>query len=729
MQIMASQPSSEVKKETDRSALSPQLQRANQAYSDLQFALAAEYYEKYLKHVTNVKPAVLKNLADCYWQMRNYTKAYKVYKLLVSKGKETISDVERFRIGELYARFGDYTSANNWLESLPNYAGKLDAYSSEKIKDIKTDSLVWKVENLNLNTPYREFSPLLVDSTLYFSSSRPTNVKKKAYTWDGQSYSRLWQTLVSHIAVVAAVQSTNKNAATNKRLSKDISQKQLAGVYVGSDSQVDVKTLSSGAPITYTQASSTYIGKPVRGLQDIEYNVGSIAIDGENSIYLSANYKKANKKKINRVHLLEGHLSGDSIEDMHAMPFGDPNLYSVMHPAVNNTGTLIIFSSNKPGGNGLYDLYYSKRENKQSPWSTAAILGGKINTPGNEVFPSITSDGYLYYSSDSKKGLGGLDIYRIKLEDALAGTEVEPEHLGYPINSASDDFGWTQSKDGKQVYFTSDRGTSEDNVYRAHNERAAQKAIQANQTKQLEGFVFDRQTMLPIKGVTVFLYNKCNNKVYITTTDEKGKYTSLIPLKCEIVVLAACKGYTKDCMTITANEAQASEEVAQKAPRDLLLDNYFRNFKWKLNNIYYSFNKWDIRSDARSTLDSLIDILKHYPIKVELGSHTDCRGSFVYNDKLSQKRADAAVNYIVAAKIDRNRITAKGYGEHQLVNRCADGISCSETEHQRNRRTEIKVILGQDADMPGEFDPSVYAKNKQVEANQLPANFFEQCEK
>jgi outer membrane protein OmpA-like peptidoglycan-associated protein len=424
---------------------------------------------------------------------------------------------------------------------------------------------------------------------------------------------------------------------------------------------------------------------------------------------------------------MEGHFKGNTIENIKALPFGDANTYSVMHPAVNPEGTILVFSSDKQGGQGQWDLYYSRRENNQQPWTTPFAMPGTINTAGNEVFPNITSNGYLYYSSDGKAGLGGLDIYRIKLFDALAGIG-EPEHLSYPLNSSSDDFGWTQSKDGKQIYFTSDRVSSEDNIYTAQfDEEGARQAALARQPRKLEGFVLDRQTMEPIAGATVFLNNDCDKKVYITKTNEKGKYSYPVTESCDIVLLGADKGYSKDCLAMQTKFDKTSDEFVQKAPHDLLLDRYTQDFKWKVSDIHYDFDKWNIRADARPILDSLVDILKAYPIKVELGSHTDSRGSFAYNDRLSQRRAESAVAYIVSKGIDPSRITAKGYGEHQLLNKCADGVPCSEEAHQANRRTEVKVLIGQSSDQPEGFDPRQYRAGQVLDATQLPAGFFDKC--
>ena len=127
-----------------------------------------------------------------------------------------------------------------------------------------------------------------------------------------------------------------------------------------------------------------------------------------------------------------------------------------MHPAVNSQGTILVFSSDKPGGKGGFDLYYAQRQDNSNPWGAIQLFRGSINTEGNEVFPGITPKGDLYFSSNALPGLGGLDIYRINLQDALAG-KGEPEHLSYPVNSSADDFGMTQDSTGLKGYFTSDR--------------------------------------------------------------------------------------------------------------------------------------------------------------------------------------------------------------------------------------------------------------------------------
>ena len=178
----------------------------------------------------------------------------------------------------------------------------------------------------------------------------------------------------------------------------------------------------------------------------------------------------------------------------------------------------------------------------------------------------------------------------------------------------------------------------------------------------------------------------------------------------------------------TVDIENANNDSIEKAPKDLLLTKYEVGAKWKLNNIRYDFDKYFIRADARPTLDSVVDILNKYPINVELGSHTDCRGSFAYNVVLAENRAKAAVAYIVKKGIDPKRITAKGYGEYQLLNKCADGVPCSEAAHQINRRTEIKVTdLKTTKVDPNKIDPDTFKKGEKIKVNQLPNGYFDDC--
>jgi outer membrane protein OmpA-like peptidoglycan-associated protein len=515
--------------------------------------------------------------------------------------------------------------------------------------------------------------------------------------------------------------SLNGNAG-KKNLDVQDSPK-IADVYECGDTKSNANIRRTLVSQTYLNADTNSIGTLVIGLDKMKFNAGGIAVDKNHHFYFSANYEKPDKKGINRIRLMEGVYSDEGVSSVNPLPFGDANSYSVMHPAINGDGTLLVFCSDKANGKGGYDLYSAHRADNTQPWGSVEPLSDKVNTVGNEVFPSITSDGYLYFSSDAISGLGGLDIFKMPLKDAIEGLS-EPVHLSAPVNSPADDFGWAQQDSiGHKAFFTSDRLNSNDNLY-----SATYFANKAPRKSFIEGFVLDKETLRPVKEATVFLYNKQEDTVYVAKSDINGKYHFPVLVTTDVVIKAVEKKYINDCLSANVVYKPQPKDTIQKAPRNLLLDKYKVGFVWKLSNIHYDFNKFTIRADAAPILDTLVAFLNEHPIKVELGSHTDSRGTAKYNERLSQHRAEAAVAYLVAHGIDPNRITAKGYGESQLLNRCADGVNCTEEEHQANRRTEVKVIgYTTPQKEPENIDPDKFKAGEKINKNLLPKDFFDAC--
>ena len=713
------------------------LKKADNCYKIQSYSLAATYYEIYLVNDENSNITLVK-LADCYWRMRKYDDALRVYKLLYPSVTENATKQQQLRIGELYARFNQYEEAAKWMKNIKGYQPKAEAYiDKSKLNEMRKDSASWQLGFLNINTAHREFSPFIVGDELFFSSNKPLSKKSKASEWDGDNYTRLWKVPIAslHNMTEDQIKATQPPVTSNKP--KKTGTKTLAGVYEGADTKPYNTENRTKNDQQYVKEKNSTAASLVDGLNGIKYNAGAISMDNKSHFYFSANYPKA-EDGVNRIRLMEGIYTSSGVTKKHALPFGNPKSYSVMHPAVNQDGTILVFSSDKPDGKGGCDLYYSKRSNVNQPWGDLLTFKAKINTLGNEVFPSITPDNILYYSSDLPPGLGGLDIYRIPLKDAIDGTG-EAEHLSYPVNSSADDFGWTQDSTGTKGYFASDRRNSNDNLYSFYykvdgvtvNEvdtKGNKTVVVAIKKSYIEGFVLDKVTLKPIKGATVFLLNKIDGKVTIAKTDESGKYNFIAPSGNDLVIKAISNGYMNDCYALDATVILQKEDQVKKVPQDLLLGKYIIGKKWKLNNIHYDFNKFEIRPDARPILDSLVEILKTYPITAELGSHTDSRGSFGYNEKLSQRRADAAVAYLVEHGIDKSRISAKGYGETQLLNKCADGVRCTPAEHQANRRTEVKVtgyvLPSTDSVL---VNPDNYSAGEEIDKSELPKNFFEIC--
>ena len=686
------------------------LSRADTAYRYAQYYVAAKNYRQYLLSADTANAAISLKLFDCYWNMREYGEAEKIMENFpVQNFMQTVPEI-RIRLAELQARKGNYSQAASLLDGIAGYEERAAFYLNESAQNyIREDSADWLVSPLSFNTSFREYSPALHDGKLFFTANLPLQDKEKSYLWDGRSFSRLWQIPLQELTVE---DSTEHFLTGTNKISNVTETKYYAPVYEGSDTRPLWSEVSHKFQTDYVTRTGSPKGSPVFLSEKWKYNVGPASFDSLGNIYFSANSNRFKGKK-NTVNILQAKFSNGQLLDAQAI-FPDDH-YSYLHPAISADGTLLIFSSNRPGGKGAYDLYYVTRQNLTSGWSEIKSFADSINTPGNEVFPSLSKDGYLYFSSDGKAGFGGLDIYRIPLQEALNGTG-KTELIGYPVNSSYDDFGWAQGMDTTRGFFTSDRRGDNDDIF-------AFRYQPKPKISYITGMVLEKKTRTPMPGATVFLLNEKTGEVLVDKADSTGRYTFVINNMGDYIVKAVEINCKDDCLSMDVSSAKP-KYVTFPAPRPLLLELTFKPV-WVINNVLYDFDKWHIRDDARPILDSVVTILKTYPIKVELGSHTDCRGSFKYNDRLSQRRAESAVAYIVSQGIDPSRITAKGYGEHKLVNHCADGVDCTEEEHQQNRRTEITVLYNPSP--ANSIDPTPYHKGDRLRKENFPENFFTGC--
>jgi outer membrane protein OmpA-like peptidoglycan-associated protein/tetratricopeptide (TPR) repeat protein len=718
--ISISQMNATVNKSPGKAKTSAVLNMADIAFRDMKYSIAADYYQSYLKDSSNVTKEILSKLCECYWQMHQFNKALEVYQKSFPVGKQGTSTTDRYRIAELYARKGQYQKASEWLQGIEGYESKASVYSNpSQLEKLKKDSLNWNLKFLNINTGYREFAPYLKGKVLYFSSNKIPGKKIKSYGWDGDNYSRLWEVPLNQVDSIDYSDIASQNI---NRKSVDQKLFRLSGIFEDGDNKTKLKQSAYQVKDPILAADSVKFGSLVSGLNAFMYNAGTISIDKNNRIYFSSNYKKPDKSGINRIRIMQGVISINKISNINPLPFSDANSYSVMHPAINKDGNILVFSSDKPGGKGGFDLYYSRWNDSLKTWNTMQSFGGNVNQKGNEVFPNISEQGNLYFSSDILPGLGGLDIYRIPLKDALNGNGT-PEHISYPINSSADDFGVTFDSIETKGYFSSDRLNDNDNIY-SFNFNTKKRPFAKT---SLDGFVIEQQTMIPIKGATVFLWNSNQDTVIVAKTNDVGYFSIQVTQSGKYVIKAIEKKHTNNCMTMGLLVNSVFKDTIQSLPHKIALDRFKAGFKWKLNNILYDFDKWNIRTDARPILDSLILVLNTYPINIELSSHTDCRGTLVYNDRLSQHRAESVVEYLISHGIAPQRITAKGYGEWKLLNKCSNGIPCSETEHQANRRTEVKVTGYTVAGRESEMDSDKFANGQKITIKDLPSHFFETC--
>jgi outer membrane protein OmpA-like peptidoglycan-associated protein/tetratricopeptide (TPR) repeat protein len=398
--------------------------------------------------------------------------------------------------------------------------------------------------------------------------------------------------------------------------------------------------------------------------------------DGNTIYFTRSNYFKrkmvVNESAENNLKIFQAKLVDGKWKNLVEFPYNSDD-YSVGHPALSSDGKTMYFVSDMPGGFGGSDIYKTKWEN--NAWSKPENLGIEVNTNGNEMFPYIHSDGALYFSSDAHNTMGGLDVFITYFN----GTKwAKPENLNYPLNSIKDDFGFSLNKDETKGFVSSSR-TNADKMYSFDKKPP---------TFNLLGIAREKGTNIPVAGVIVEVTNTLTGQVTSMTSDAKGNFKLKLAPEANYDLYCTKFGcFSKTDKISTIGMKYSEDFFADFEVEPIVIDKPI-----VLENIYYDFDKWDIRADAAIELDKLVRILNDNPtIEIEMGSHTDTRGIDQYNLVLSDKRAMAAVKYLISQGIDASRLTFKGYGEKVLVNGCKNDVTCSEEDHQKNRRTEFKV--------------------------------------
>ncbi len=363
---------------------------------------------------------------------------------------------------------------------------------------------------------------------------------------------------------------------------------------------------------------------------------------------------------------------------------------------------VLFFVANMPGGKGGFDIYYAPKKTN-GVFGMPVNLGEVINTVGEESTP-FYQDGKLYFSSNGQPTIGGLDVFESQWNGSVWSA---PKVLPPGINSSVDDQFYTRTPDGMSGFLVSNRPgpnnlkskTCCDDIYAWEIER-----VKVDLTARTFRFKRKGEKENPaLTGCTVYVYDVTDKNP--SRVEEKANPNAndfgftLLPEK-SYQLIATRDGYVPDTLDFNTVGVRRTTSIDKKLTLRVLrkepeYDTLRINQPIRLSNIYYDFNKWDIRTDAEPDLQNLTDLLKKYPdMKIELSSHTDARGNDQYNEELSQKRAESAKTWIVAKGIVTDRITAKGYGEKQLLNECINGVECTEEQHQLNRRTEFKIISG-----------------------------------
>jgi len=440
-----------------------------------------------------------------------------------------------------------------------------------------------------------------------------------------------------------------------------------------------------------------------------------------NTMYFTRNNYKQGKrrfsaKKVTKLKIYGADWDGEDWTNVWELPFNTDN-DNHCHPTLSADGQYMYLSSDRAGGYGGHDLYVSTFQNGE--WSTPVNLGAGINTAGNELFPFMHEDGTLYFASNGHAGLGGLDVFMARPDAALTEDTNEmtwstPVNLGEPLNSLKDDFGLIVDITGRSGYISSSRsgGLGGDDIYSfkgslegappKEKEMMTSSVVPADGL-MIAGTVINKLYNKSVPNATVYLTNKCTGETEAKLTDINGGFAFRGECGCEYTLkgekagIGSATAYPStlnvDCSqdiqtklliggeVISAAPAPTTTIIASPPPPTRIISSvpapppttiyrpatttfststtsYTVGDVIELEHIYYDFDKANIRSDASIDLDKLADVLRRYSgMSIELSSHTDSRATDVYNQALSQRRAQAAVNYLVARGIAPQRLT------------------------------------------------------------------------
>ena len=349
-------------------------------------------------------------------------------------------------------------------------------------------------------------------------------------------------------------------------------------------------------------------------------------------------------------------------------------------PSVNANGRMLFFSSNRPGGIGGKDLWYSilKPKNK---WSTPRNMGDVINTAGDEMSPFIHFDGKtLYYSSDGRPGMGGLDIYFTRMSED--STWSEPRNLGYPINSYNDEMGLVIESGGQKAYFSSKRDEqSGKNIFTFN----LYESVRPDPVSYLKGKVTDKSTGKTLVAQYELVNLSTGKHIVNNSTDPGGNFLVCLPSGFNYGLNVSRDGY----LFYSENFMfEGDHSIMAPYLKKITLSQLKVGEKMLLANVFYEVDSWQLKKESMAELNKLSDLLDdNKELKIEIGGYTDATGSDQHNLSLSEKRALSVVDFLVASGIPSDRLKFRGYGNADPV---GDNVT---TEGRRlNRRTEVKII-------------------------------------
>ncbi|WP_295129278.1 tetratricopeptide repeat protein [uncultured Chitinophaga sp.] len=433
-----------------------EVKNADREYAALRYRNAIPVYLRALKKDTaNVE--ITEKLADCLYKIKDYQNAMTWYDKSIAMDPDNPRLVLPY--AQLLAANGQYAKAAIWYEKYLDKHGDdetakafLDTYMH---LDRFLDSSRWTITYLNINTGYDEFSPSWFDGGLLFVSNRPrTRIVQHTFEWDRSPFLNLY-----HVDDTSII----KTVPPPAEVPVDISS--YRGVYrptANDNRKVSAPAVESKLPLDLPPVPKESV-LPFNKQLETKYHEGPVTFNAVgDSIYLSRNniFKGKvgkDKKGVNKLKIYAAIYRYGDWKDFREFPYNSHD-YSVGHPALNPGGDILYFVSDMPGGRGGSDIWFCHKT--PEGWSKPENAGPSINTKGNEMFPYISREGTLYFSSDGRGGLGGMDIFCMKLQNSMPSGKSE--NMGYPLNSSKDDFGVLVNKDGYTGYFSSNRCGTDD---------------------------------------------------------------------------------------------------------------------------------------------------------------------------------------------------------------------------------------------------------------------------
>lgn len=627
------------------------LLNGNRAYDAAAYKSAITNYEKYLTKKSSNEVKI--KLANSYRLSNDYKNAEILYAEVVTFPEA--EHVEMFNYAKVLMNQGKYDEAKVWLTKYlkfknDDFAAEMLLVSCNNVNKLKEDTTLFTLKEVHIPDVSTAFGGTKYGDGIVFTADKEIKNATKKSGWTGRSYYDLYY---------------SKKGSDGNWESPQVLKGEINGEY-----HEGAATFNKAGDVVYFTRSNYFTKHKLAKTSKNESNL-----------------------KVFRAELVNGKWT-----NLEELPFNSDD-YSCGHPTLSADEKTLYFISDMPGGLGGTDIYkttlmggtdipplvqsgpasetMAEKIYSNSTWSKPENLGTTVNTVGNEMFPSIAADGTIYFSSDANNNLGGLDVFATTCSATKC---LAPENLGYPLNSSKDDFAYNLNEDNKTGFVSSNR-TGEDKMY---------DVTKNDPTFILTGTVTLKADNTPIEGAIIEHVNAETNVVDRTTSEKDGKYTLRLATNSEYKTRSLKEGYftlSNPVSTITKGKKKSETFTA-----NFVLDKLVIEKPIVMENIYYDFDKWFIRPDAGLELDKLVTILKDNPkISIELSSHCDSRGSDQYNLVLSDKRAKAAVEYMITKGIDATRMKWKGYGETKHVNGCSNGVECTDEEHQKNRRTEFKV--------------------------------------